>query len=286
MTNSKKFPTITKTKIIISATAVAALIISGIAIKKIGFEQFVKNFGTPCTVLTGVVTYIGNEKSKRLQYVEGKIKDFENEPETINVRKMLNAELQCVELFPFVEASAYRYVLVPDGLWAKALLECKCNKHLKEEHDSINREIPLSKQTPAVKAVIRDNFNRFLNHLQQFEKMIESGVVSEEMLSNYLEPWFDLIKNANDNQKDSVKSPITKEEYTHKKALLEYIGMDVKIPDENLSIIQKNVRDLIKRYPTKFDEIVQKKDLIPYQEGVDEQCRPALIDKVQVKLEI
>ncbi len=218
MTNSKKFPTITKTKIIISATVVATLIASGTVIKKFGFEKFAKNFGTPCTVLTGVVTYIGNEKSKRLQYVEGKIKDFENEPETINVRKMLTAELQCVELFPFVEESAYRYVVVQDALWAEALLECKCNKHLKEEHDSINRKQPLYDQPPAVKAVIRDNFNRFLNHLQQFEKMIESEVVSKEMLSNYLEPWFDLIKNA--NPKDSVECPITKKKYTHKDALL------------------------------------------------------------------
>ncbi len=257
MTNSKKFPTITKTKIIISATVVATLIASGAVIKKFGFEKSAKNFGTPFTVLSGVVTYIGNEKSKRLQYVEGKIKDFENEPETINVRKMLNTELQCVELFPFVEKANHRYVFVQDVVWAKALLECKCNKHLKEEHDSIDKEKPLYDQPPAIKAVIRDNFNRFLNDLQKFEKMIESEVVSEEMLSNYLEPWFDLIKSA--NHKDSVECPINKKKYTPKEALLEYIGiLDVDIPDEKLSIIQRNVRDLIKRYPTKFDEISQR----------------------------
>jgi hypothetical protein len=88
--------------------------------------------------------------------------------------------------------------------------------------------------------------------------MIESEVVSEEMLRNYLEPWFDLIKNANDNPKDSVECPITKKIYTPKDALLEYIGiLNVDIPDEKLSIFQRNVRDLIKRYPTKFDEIFQ-----------------------------
>ena len=53
------------------------------------------------SVVIGVITYYRNESWKHRQYIEEKIKDFENKLETINVRKMLSSDLQCVELFPF-----------------------------------------------------------------------------------------------------------------------------------------------------------------------------------------
>ena len=77
------------------------------------------------SVVIGVITYYRNESWKHRQYIEEKIKDFENKLETINVRKMLSSELQCVELFPFLEKPTYRFVVVEDCLWAEALHECK-----------------------------------------------------------------------------------------------------------------------------------------------------------------
>jgi hypothetical protein len=71
------------------------------------------------------------------------------------------------------------------------------------------------------------------------------------MLSNYLDPWFEFIKNVSDSKEDFVEHPINKRKYTHKQALLEYIGL---VEDKELSIIQKNVRALIQRYRT-FEEI-------------------------------
>jgi hypothetical protein len=60
---------------------------------------------TPISIIVsaflGAATYAFNESWKRRQYLEEKIKSFEDKKEAINVRKMLNTELQCIELFPF-----------------------------------------------------------------------------------------------------------------------------------------------------------------------------------------
>ena len=118
------------------------------------------------SVVIGVITYYRNESWKHRLYIEEKIKDFENKLETINVRKMLSSELQCVELFPFLEKPTYRFVVVEDCLWAEALLECKCNENLREEYRKINKDDEhFYQQEAAVKACVRDNFNRFLRIL-------------------------------------------------------------------------------------------------------------------------
>lgn len=156
-------------------------------------EKWSKACGTPVTITLGIATYIANEIWKRRQYIEEKIKDFENQPETINVRKMLNAELQCVELFPFLDNPKERFVFVEDDLWTTALLESKCNEVLRQEHEKAIHAANPFIENPVCKAVIRDNFNMFLNHLQQFEKMILSRAVNESELKKYLDAWIELI---------------------------------------------------------------------------------------------
>lgn len=196
------------------------------------------------SAIGGVATYSINESWKRRQYLEEKIKDFEDKKETINVRKMLSTELQCVELFPFLEKPTHRFVIVEDCLWAEALLECKCNETLKEEYYSINKDDEnFYQQKAAKKACIRDNFNRFLNHLQQFEKMVESRIINPKTLKTYLDPWFEFIDKANDEV--TIKCPSSGEYYTPKKALLEYIGL---LEEESLSVTQKDVRRLVLQF--------------------------------------
>ena len=98
---------------------------------------------------------------------------------------MLSSELQCVELFPFLEKPTYRFVVVEDCLWAEALHECKWNENLREEYRKINKDDEhFYQQEAAVKACVRDNFNRFLYHLQQFEKMIDSKTIDSKTLIN------------------------------------------------------------------------------------------------------
>ena len=161
-------------------------------------EKLFKAYGTPISIIGGIITYFVNETWKRRQYIEQKIKEFENQPETINVRKMLSAEVQCVEFFPFLVNSRERFVFVEDDLWTTALLESKCNIILKQEHDKAMKADNPFLQESVWKAVIRDNFNMFLNHLQQFEKMIVSGVVNEGELKNYLDTWIELIHRSGD----------------------------------------------------------------------------------------
>ena len=218
--------------------------------QEIPFESALKVISVVLTGISAVgasFTYKNNESWKRRQYIEEKIKDFENKLETINVRKMLSTELQCVELFTFLEKPTYRFVVVEDCLWAEALLECKCNENLRKEYNSINKDDEhFYKQEAAVKACIRDNFNRFLYHLQQFEKMVESKIINPKELNNYLEPWFKYIENANDNV--SVRCQFSGECYLPKKALLEYMGLLEDIPEESLSVTQKDVRTLVLRF--------------------------------------
>jgi hypothetical protein len=219
--------------------------------EKSALESMISTYTTPISIILsaigGVVTYSINESWKRRQYLEEKVKDFEGKIETTNIRKMLSAELQCVELFPFLEKPTHRFVVVEDCLWAEALLECKCNKTLKEQYSLIDKEHEhFYQQKPAVKACIRDNFNRYLNHLQQFEKMIESRIVNQETLKIHLEPWLEFIDRANNGV--SVKCPSSGEEYLPKQALLEYMGLLENTPEEELSIIQKDVRTLVSRF--------------------------------------
>lgn len=194
----------------------------------------------------GMIVYSVNESWKRRQYIESKVKDFEASLETVNIRKILSSELQCIELFPFVDDAIERFVIVEDCLWTEALLECKCNHQLKEQYHRIDRKRPLYEQEPAVKSCIRDNFNRFLHHLQHFEKMIQSKALDEKKLRSYLYPWFESITQVG---KDIyVECPSTKKKYTPQQALLDYMGLSESIPEDKLSIVQRDVRSLVTRY--------------------------------------
>lgn len=220
------------------------------SIKKLEMDAFLKDYSTAISIIVslvgGVITYSVNESWKRRQYVEEKIKEFEEKPEAIVVRKILSTELQCVELFPFESEPKHRFMIVKDCLWTDALLECKCNLEIEKEYQSIDKSKPLYKQEAAVKAVTRDNFNRFLDYLQQFEKMIKSGVVSRKNLENYLDPWFELISRA--DEREIIICSISHKEYVPKKALLEYMGLLEEIPESELSVVQKDVRALVMRY--------------------------------------
>ena len=224
-------------------------------------EKLFKAYGTPISIIGGIITYFVNETWKRRQYIEQKIKEFENQPETINVRKMLSAEVQCVEFFPFLVNSRERFVFVEDDLWTTALLESKCNIILKQEHDKAMKADNPFLQESVWKAVIRDNFNMFLNHLQQFDKMIVSGVVNEGELKNYLDTWIELIHRSGDL--NEVDCPVSKRKYTPRKALLEYLGLTECNPNKTPSVVQEDVKHLIRRYR----QLDEKKRVLSYVSG-------------------
>ena len=218
-------------------------------------KNALKDGATPASILLGIYSFIGNEKWKRRQYVEEKVKDFESQLETINVKKMLNTELQCIELFPFLKEPMKRFVVVEDEFWAEALLDCRCNntsRELKDAHQSKESEDFFTKGV-VQKAAIRDDFNKFLNHLQQFEKMIESKAVKESDLKNYLNPWIVFIDRVNDKNLEvdnefKARYPVLKSECTPKQVLLEYMGLKKCDPSIDFSAVQKDVGVLFRRY--------------------------------------
>jgi hypothetical protein len=65
-------------------------------------------------------------------------------------------------------------------------------------------------------------------------------------LKIYLFPWFEFIDKVNDIV--SIQCPSSGENYLPKVALLEYMGLLEDTPEEELSIIQKDVRRLVSRF--------------------------------------
>jgi len=236
-------------------------------------KDWVEIVGTPLSIIIpafgGIFAYLKNESWKHRQYIENKIKDFDCKAETINIRKLLSHELQCVELFPFESRPVYRYVIVEDCLWAEALLECKCNQTLKNEFSSIDKKRPLYTQEAAVKSSIRDNFNRFLNYLQHFEKMIEAGAMNEKQLEAYIHPWIKHISQANESV--SLYCSVDSKKYTPREALLTYMGLREDISDECLSVVQKDIRRLFSRYTN--ISLWERHQLIPsIKSEAEEKC--------------
>jgi hypothetical protein len=132
----------------------------------------------------------------------------------------------------------------------EALLEWKYNATLKEQLESIDKnDENYYLKPPAIKACIRDNFNRYLDYLQQFEMMVKSGVINQKELKIYLLPWLELVGKVNDI--DSIQCPNSGKNYSPKKALLEYMGLLEDMPKgelSKLSIIQEDVNSLVLRF--------------------------------------
>lgn len=203
------------------------------------------------STIGGIFVYWVGQSWKQRQYIESKVKDFECSLDTTNVKKMISAELQCIELFPFMDSAMERFVIVNDKLWTEALLECKCNEILERNYGYIERGKSLYDQKKDVletitKSRIRDEFSSFLNHLQHFEKMIQAKALCKKKLKSYLFPWFEYIKIVNNSL--DVPCPSAQRSYTPQEALLEYMGILEDIPEESLSVVQKDVRNLFERY--------------------------------------
>ncbi len=232
--------------------------------KKNDFERLVSIYSTPVSIIfstSGIIaTYFFNQSWKRRQYIEEKIKIFEDKIEVVNVRKMLNTELQCVELFPFLDKPDERFVIVEDSMWAEALFEGKDNAILRSQFESINKYkdksdvfssgdkdilIKSSIKDILIKSSIRDSFNKYLDCLQQFEIMINSQVIKQEELEIYLDPWLNFMDHVNNDIEIESSSKTKTKKYTAKHALLEYMGL---WEGQELSVIQKDVKKLVKRF--------------------------------------
>lgn len=182
------------------------------------FSMYCTIFATGVTATLAFRQYENDKKHQLSLFVAREIKDFESKIETINVAKMLVDELPIVKLFPDANIAKNRTVLVAEAKLKEAL-EFPL-KPLKIDEDTTKSR----KDDPAyVCAAIRDNFDRFLNHLEHFHNMRESGVFNSFDFEAYLSPWIKMIDDADNRPtiKDQIESYIRNQEYKGVLQLLE-----------------------------------------------------------------
>lgn len=194
-------------------------------------------------LLNTIVIKNGNSENSP----QKKFKEFEEAPETINVKKMLNSESKLIDLFPTATLASNRFIYVDDQMLNAALIsfdkeqESKYNNDLNEaqkryqEKAQKNDKYPRKEEKLLIYAAIRDNFDRFAESLQLFESMIQSEAIKEKDLAPYLEPLFYTI------------DPADKRIHSHSSNILKYLGLSKN--QEQLSEVQKSIKNLRKRYP-------------------------------------
>ena len=194
--------------------------------------------------------YRNNQKWKVREFTTKKVEEFEEAPETINVKKMLNSESKLIDLFPTATLASNRFIYVDDQMLNAALIsfdkeqESKYNNDLNEaqmryqEKAQKNDKYARKEEKLLIYAAIRDNFDRFAESLQLFESMIKSQVIKEKDLAPYLEPLFDTIEQAS--------------ERPHSSNILKYLGLDKNQKQlSELSEVQKSIKNLRNRYSEK-----------------------------------
>ncbi|HEY9863314.1 MAG TPA: hypothetical protein V6D21_03950 [Candidatus Obscuribacterales bacterium] len=207
------------------------------------------------------VKYHFDQEWKVREFTTKEFKEFEEAPETISVKKMLNSKSQLVDLFPTATLASNRFIYVDDQMLNDALItfdnkqqELEYNKKLKEAQERYQEKAksddkyPRKEEKLLIYAAIRDNFDRFAESLQLFESMIKSEVIKEKDLAPYLEPLFDTIEQAS--------------ERTHPSNILKYLGLDEN--QKQLSEVQKSIKNLRNRYSEKStkDESNQNEKLL------------------------
>ncbi|MBE9144512.1 hypothetical protein [Planktothrix mougeotii] len=205
-----------------------------------------------CGVITPIVVFVAqyrrDQEWKLREFTTKKFKEFEEAPETINVKKLLNSESKLIDLFSTATLASNRFIYVDDQMLNDALIsfdneqqELKYNNDLNQaqmryqEKAQKNDKYPRKEEKLLIHAAIRDNFDRFAESLQLFESMIQSEAIKEKDLAPYLEPLFYTIEQA--------------AKRTHSSNILKYLGLIGN--HEQLSEVQKSIRNLRKRYPEK-----------------------------------
>ena len=224
-------------------------------------KDFIGIGGFILSILAFAVKYHFDQEWKVREFTTKEFKEFEEAPETISVKKMLNSKSQLVDLFPTATLASNRFIYVDDQMLNDALItfdnkqqELEYNKKLKEAQERYQEKAksddkyPRKEEKLLIYAAIRDNFDRFAESLQLFESMIKSEVIKEKDLAPYLEPLFDTIEQAS--------------ERTHPSNILKYLGLDEN--QKQLSEVQKSIKNLRNRYSEKStkDESNQNEKLL------------------------
>lgn len=170
----------------------------------------------PATVLIGINQLKKQKESELRLSIANEFKDFNNRRETINVRKMLEQEVNVIELFPDaekprdktlnVEAIRYEQALV---LPVKKLPRFTPNMQPGNNSDDFKRK----NCTAYIEAAIRDNLDKFFTDLEQIQLRVESRGLSYEYIATYLEPWKRMFNNADKRLKGKLTDYVERQEY-------------------------------------------------------------------------
>ncbi len=107
---------------------------------------------------------------------------------------------------------------------------------LQEALDRVKEGVhPCKREDVLVYAAIRDNFNSFLQELEQFELMIQSNTIKAKSLRHYLKPWGDLVKNIDNGKHCGVEC---------KQAVSDYI----KSSRKNHSLLGNHILEWLEEY--------------------------------------
>jgi len=223
---------------------------------------------TGAAAIFALTQYRQGEAWKKREYLDSKFKEFESKPESINIRKMLSNEIQLVELFPIATEPQDRFVNISFHEINEALRQGLDKtiqpSKLQEALDRVKEgEHPCKRETLLINAAIRDNFNRVLQDLEQFELMIQSNTINTISLRNYLRSWGDLINNINNEKPCGLAC---------KKTVFEYINSSCK----NHSLLENNILKWLREYykPSKNQVEVSQKS--SEEEVNPEQVRGAI----------
>lgn len=215
-------------------------------------KDFIGIGGFILSILAFAVKYHFDQEWKVREFTTKEFKEFEEAPETISVKKMLNSKSQLIDLFPTATHASNRFIYVDDEMLNDALItfdnnkqqELKYNNDLKEaqkqyqEKAKSDDKYARKEEKLLIHAAIRDNFDGFAESLQLFESMIKSKVITKEDLAPYLEPLFYTIEQAS--------------ERPHSSNILKYLGLDKNQKQlSELSEVQKSIKNLRNRYSEK-----------------------------------
>lgn len=162
---------------------------------KLGLEIFAISSGAIAAIVTchiGLKQYKNNKLLEKKLSISNEFQEFQSKLETINLDQMLSNKVQIIKLFPDANEAKNKTVVVNDCLLIKALKIPPEKLQFNEE----NLQQPRKWNEAYVYAAIQDNFDRSLNDLEQFAKMVKMGIYTWDDLELHLLPWVNKINEA------------------------------------------------------------------------------------------
>ena len=139
------------------------------------------------TLWSGLLQYRQAQKWKRWEFVANEFKELLSKPVNKNAILMLDYNVRKVELFPDLDDEEQKFVTVTDKMLCEAL------------------QVHTTKSVfSKTEVAIRDTFDQFLDDLDRFDPLIESGLVRARDFKPYLIYMIDIMANKRSGRKPEM----------------------------------------------------------------------------------